>query len=187
MCTFLEPRHYTDTEIPLFKDKFLISAHTTEEYKFYLDWLSDHLYNEETEINVEENLAEDIKERKFKAGGLGVDAFYHQLYCIEPYEGYPEENIDYEQAYNEFAEQHRELYENEIDPDCIDPLEEWINPTIWENAKREYEESKDVLGSHVDLGYREQLRSYLEGIKKHENRYSILHQFYKSYNDEAGK
>ena len=85
--------------------------------------------------------------------------------------------------------QHAELYKNEISkyPDDIDSLDTWINPEIWENALREYQEQKDIKAIHADLGYRGELSQMLDGINKHEARYSILNNFYRSFNEEASK
>ena len=130
-----------------------------------------------------------LKDRQFQARVLGDKAFYHYLYYVESYEWYMSEGIDYDTAYKEMEQRHTELYKDEKskDPDDIDSLDIWITPEIWENALREYQEFKNTEATHADLGYRKELTAMLAGIKKHEDRYSILDNFYWSFNEEASK
>lgn len=211
MNPLFHPRHFTDIEIPVFEGKPLAEIIYTTEYAFYLNWLADHLYHDNPDEP--DATAAVLKDRQFQARCLGDDAFYHYLYYVESYEWYMSEGIDYDTAYKEMEQRHAELYPDKIDDDIksIDPeveaalfanmppvehddedddgeyLKYWISPEIWENALREYQGYKNTEARHPDLGYRKELAAMLAGIKRHEDRYSILDNFYRSYNEEASK
>jgi len=210
MNSLLHPRHFTDIEIPVFEGKPLTETIYTTEYEFYLNWLADHLYHDNPDE--QDATADALKNRQFQARCLGDSAFYHFLYYVEPYEWYMSNGTDYDTVYKKMEKQHAELYPNNVaddieriepevdlfanmptveqddsDDDGPDPFEYWINPEIWENALREYQGYKNTEARHADMGYRKELAEMLTGIKKHEDRYSILDNFYWSYNEEASK
>ena len=184
MSTFLKPRHYSDISVPEYNGKPLLKVKTDEEHIYYLNWLADHLYKSDSTNSM--SSPPDIKERKFQARVLGDNAFYHFLYCVDPFECYMKDGIDYDTAYREMKEYHDSLFED-YDPDCIDPLEEWISPEIWENARREYQESKNITANYTDLGYRKELSLLLSGVESRQERCAILKDFYWSYGEEASK
>ena len=186
MCTFLFPGHYVETAVPILDGKPLMSAGNPREYRFYLDWLAKHLLDvpPDEATHAPETTAEAVGE----AAALAYKAWYHYLYCVQPFETYLEEGVDYDAVYRKMKEWHQETYADETDPDCIEDLDaDWINPEIWQNAKREYAEKQRFQGQHCDMGYRRQLAAIIAVATTHADRVSILDAFFKSYTEEALK
>jgi hypothetical protein len=184
MSTFLKPRHYDDVEVPIFNGQPLYTTNNQKEYKFYVNWLADHLYqNPQDEIDK----TAELEKRKFNARCLGGDAVLHEMYCFSGYIPYFIRDLNYDDTFKGMQKEHQEIYKDETDPDSVDPFEEWINPEIWDNAVREYQASKDIEAEHSDIGYRQELSQCLSGIKKHEDRYAILDDFFISYWEDACK
>ena len=175
MSYYLFPRHFDDIKVP-FDDN---------NYEIYVEWLADHLYDKGNESRVINDFK--TKERIGDAVSLGDRAWWHEDYCYEPFEQYIEQGKDYKYVLQEIRKRYDEIYEDEPDDDCKDDFNDRINPKVWENAKREYQEIHKIASLHIDMGYRTELRALLVGVRLHNNRYKILDAFFRSYIDASYK
>jgi hypothetical protein len=180
------PRHFTYLDLPQMNGLALVVAETAEEYSFYVGWLADYLYKIDVKPG-KQDAAQTIREREGKAYGLGADAFQHQCHTVEFLVPFIEKELDYHDALREVAEIHEIYSKDADDPDCVIPLEEWINPMLWENAVREVGEAKSTKGRHADIGYRAELAALLKGVEIHVDRVAIIDAFYVGFNEESEK
>lgn len=185
------PRVFDDVAVPYFEGLPLLSTRTRQESDFYLDWLADHLRTLPDVIPIpQEALWKklDAMSPHEAAGCLGDEAFYHFL-GYEALERLVLDGKTYDEALAEMERRHEEIYADEDDPDCIEPLNCWINPEMWRETQRELHESRRLPEGafYVDFGYRSMLAALAAKLDEKDDVIGILDYFFCRFRVEATK
>ncbi len=184
--SYLFPRWFADTTVPVLDGEPLLLAEENHEYIFYLSWLADYLPTiiprgtEITDLGFET--------RRGEGAGIGGYAFFHLEWCFWPLEMYLEDGASYEDAYDEVKKSHRGTHGNRSSEwEMIPPITDQISPEIWDNAVREYSALQEFPESHLDIGYRHLLAPLVAGAETPQERYEILHSFYQAFDEDLMK
>ncbi len=185
------PRYFGYTDVPDYEGHPLLSARGDPQYEFYCAWLATYLERIAVRPVPDCQAAlcakTEMQEPVDAAFWLGHDGFYHLL-TYEGLEGYVESGVSYEDAEDELRANWEDTYEG-VDSDLVEPLEEWINPRFWSEAKREYDEQRGMPlpVTHADVGYRLPLARAMARVGSAEERIKLIKTFYDSFIEEAAK
>lgn len=185
------PRYFGYADVPDYEGRPLLSARGDAQYEFYCAWLADYLLGIASEAiptcQAELCARTDLQQPDAVAFWLGHDGFYHLL-TYEGLEGYVENGASYEEAEKDLRSNWEETYRG-VEPDLIEPLDQWINPRFWDEARREHAEQKalPLPISHADMGYRVPLSRALARVGTKDERIKLIKAFYDAFNEEASK
>ena len=185
------PRYFGCADVPEYEGRPLLSARGDAQYEFYCAWLVAYLERIASTPVPDCQAAlcaqTDAQEPDAVAFWLGHDGFYHLL-TYEGLEGYVESGVPYEDAEKELRANWEDTFKG-VEPDLVEPLEQWINPRFWAEARREYDgqHSMPLPVTHADVGYRIPLARALARTGSKDERIRLIKTFYDSFNEEASK
>jgi hypothetical protein len=186
------PRCFRYCEVPVFQGSRLLAARDDIEYQFYLEWLAkylDGLKYEVPDCQLELCAWANKESPDTVSFHLGFDGFYH-LHSIESLTPTIEAGSSYLEAVNSFRKTYEEMVKDlNYDFEIIDSFDTWINPRMWQNAKREMLEEKLFANgaTHADLGYRIPMAIAIKRLHSLKEKYEFLDSFYDHFNEEALK
>ena len=184
------PRAYIDWTVPLDdQGREMGTASGKEQYRCYLGWLADHLYN--TDIPVPENQRVLLEEYQKRGADYAVidlsdmlgysiwdtDLIEYKVEEDQPFDDLHQLELDY---WNDLSDDEKKEWEGE---EFFTLEDEFLR------IREEYMESKQVPSHirHADIPYRPILASLFKSIRDFEERCRLLDLFYRNYHDCASK
>ncbi len=184
------PRAYVDWTVPLDdQGGEIVAAKSSDEYRFYLQWLADYLYKSEIPLPPNQQaLFEEYMER-------GVD---YAIIDLSDMLGYSIWDLDIIENMIEEGRPFKDLQQSELDlwnGMSDEEKEIWADEEVFTSEedllriRQEYLESKTVPSHirHADIPYRPILAAFFKEIPDAGERYRLLNLFYRNFNECADK
>ena len=185
------PRSFVFCDVPYYHEKPLLRVVSIGEHRFYCRWLVDYL---ERLADQDVPTCQEEACEKMEADSplhavlwLGEEAFYHSD-CSAMLERRIEDGLNYQEAVEMIRPWWEEANEG-LYPDEVEPIEAWISPELWEEAKRELAEkaAMEFPAVHADLGYRILLAKTLARESSADKRLELIDTFYETFYEESSK
>jgi hypothetical protein len=170
-------RDYRFGDVPKYKDgRPLLVCRSEREYWAYLFWLADYLYKLEAEPCEEQSGLCKYTESMRPEDAIfliGMNAALYQ-FAVESMESWIEDDEPFsaylEHMY-EYVVQEGEEYDEEAER------------VLYERVRVEMQECQEHCSQvdHADIGYRVPLSKVLKKREKSQERHSLLHKYYQTY------